>query len=610
MASTGSNTADFADILNNPDSLAGEIMHLWYYWKSARNLAESRWAEVVQYLYATSVKETTNVHNDWCNTTHRPKLYNIYNNLLVNTDFALFPKNDWLEFISFDQQKDSKAKREAALAYLRTKHRLSGFRRIIRQLISDWLVYGNCFAGLEYVTEYATDPVTGEQHIAFQGPRPYRISPYDIVFNPTAVSFQESPKIVKIYKSLGEIEKEIEEGNSNFDGETLKKMKEDRHNYNSHMEMDSSKKRAFHIQGIGDIQEYYESGHIVLHEFYGDIYDKMTGTLLKNHVVTVADGRYVLRKEPLNTYSGKPNIFHSVWKDSPESLWGFGPLNNLVGMQYRINHLENAKSDAFDQMLEPDMVFMGDPEIKQVGAAIHYFMSESGAVRPLAPDTTVLNADFQIQQLENDMELYAGAPREAVGIRTPGEKTAFEVDQLMTRANRVFEYQTNIFSDFLEQLINGELEEAKKNLSGSDVISILNKDYGIEQFVKIKREDLLSNGKVVPIGARDSARKSRLAQQLQQFYATGMQDPEVMQHFPSRKIAEMWSELLDFEELYAPYGRIPERLEAQRQNMMAQEMLQEESMVDPTGLSEEPTSNEADQVPVSAEQSAGANAQQ
>lgn len=589
MATTGANTADFENILGNPDSLASEVMHLFQYWKSARALQEQRWSETKKYTFATSVRETTNVHNPWSNTTHRPKMYHIYNNLLVNTDFALFPRTDWLEFISYDQQSDSKQKRDAALAYLRTKHKMSKFQLVIRKLISDWLLYGNAFAGIEYVTEYTTDPVTGEEVPSYIGPRPYRISPYDIVFNPVATSFEESPKIVKIYKSLGEIEKQIQEGSSRFSQEVLEQMKQDRAAINDNLksESDSNKARSFAADGYGELTDYYNSGHVILHEFYGDIYDKHTGEFLKNHVVTVADGRYVLRKEPLNTYSGYPNIFQATWKDLPDSLWGFGPLENLVGMQYRINHLENAKSDAFDQMLEPDMVFKGDPEIQRVGAAVHYFVSENGDVAPLAPDTTVLNADMQIQQMEADMELYAGAPREAVGVRTPGEKTAFEVDSLMSRANRVFEYQTHIFSDFLESLVNTELEEAKKNLVGSDLVAILDRDFGIEQFVKITREDLHSNGKVVPIGARDYARKSRISQQLQQFYSTGMQDPEVIQHFPSKKVAEMWAEILDFETLYEPYGRIPERLEAQRLQMSAQEMLQEESMIDPTGLSEE-----------------------
>lgn len=589
MSTNGTSTADFENILGSPDALAGQVMSLYNQWKTPRQLAEQRWAETKKYVYATSTRETTNVHNPWDNTVHRPKLYHIYNNLLVNTDFALFPKTDWLEFISYDQQSDSKEKRDAALAYLRTKHRLSDFRQTMRKLEADWLMYGNCFAGVEYVTEKTIDPATGESVVAFQGPRPYRISPYDIVFNAAGTSFKKVPKIIKSYKSLGEIEQDLENGSSLYDAETLLKMKSDRLNINKNnrIEQDAMKARAFAADGIGNLSDYYQSGHVILHELFGDIYDKSTGQFLKNHVVTIADGRYVLRSEPLNTYSGYPHIYHQTWKDTPDSLWGYGPLNNLVGMQYRINHLENAKADAFDQMLKPDMVFQGDPEIRRVGGATHYYVTESGNVSPLSPDTTILQADFQIQKMERDMEEYAGAPSMAVGIRTPGEKTAFEVDQLMSRANRVFEYQTNIFSEFLESIVNAELEIAKQNLSGSDIVSILNREYGVEEFIKITREDLYSNGKVVPIGARDAARKARLAQQLNQFYSTGMQDPEVQQHFPSKKVGSMWSEILDIENLFEPYGRIGERLEAQRRNMAAQDMLQEESMIDPTGLSEE-----------------------
>ena len=83
MASTGSNTADFESALNHPDDLAKDIMNLWYRWKSARSLAEQRWAEAKRYVFATSTRETTNVHNEWDNTVHRPKLYHIYNNLLT-----------------------------------------------------------------------------------------------------------------------------------------------------------------------------------------------------------------------------------------------------------------------------------------------------------------------------------------------------------------------------------------------------------------------------------------------------------------------------------------------------------------------------------------------
>ena len=41
------------------------------------------------------------------------------------------------------------------------------------------------------------------------------------------------------------------------------------------------------------------------------------------------------------------------WRPRPDNLYAMGPLDNLVGMQYRIDHLENLKSDVFDQIAYP-----------------------------------------------------------------------------------------------------------------------------------------------------------------------------------------------------------------------------------------------------------------
>jgi len=587
MATTGANTADLRNALSSDGNLAGNIFNLWTQWKSSKFIAESRWTEVKNYVFATSTKDTTNQKLPWSNTTHRPKLYNIYSNLLVNTDFSLFPHRDWLEFYGYDDESSTKQKKESALAYLNTKHNLSGFRSVIRDLINDWILYGNAFAGIEYVTEYSTNPLTGDKVPAYIGPRPYRISPYDIVMNAKASSFEESPKIVRSRTTIGELKIAMEENPSlGYDPRVLKMMEEDRLGMETG-ETDQEKNASFVPDGFGDSSDYYRSGHTKLYEFYGDIYDPQTKQLLKNYVITVADGVHVLRKQPLNTFTGRPNIYQAVWKQRPDNLWGYGPLDNLVGLQYRINHLENAKADALDNMLDPDIVIYGDVEIQKQGAATHYYVTENGNVQYLAPETTILNADFQIRELEEAMEVYANAPREALGIRSPGEKTAFEVNTLTNAANRGFEYQTTIFSKFLEDIVNGELESAVENLHTSDIISVIDDDFGVEEFVRITREDLVSNGKVIPVGAREYARKQRVTQQLATFYQTGMADPEVAQHFPATKLAKLWAELLDFEDLFQEYGRIPERLEAASRESVAQNSLAERQMIDPTGLSED-----------------------
>lgn len=581
----GNDTLEIQNILSTEHRTASEISTLWEEWKSYRQLAEQRWTEVKKYVFATSTRETTNYSNPWSNTTHRPKLWHIYNNLVINTDAYNFPNRDWLDFIGFDHQSASANKRRIAKSYMTTKHRISGFDEVMKQLEEDWILYGNCFSGVDYVTEYTQDPVTGEQLVSYTGPRPFRISPYDIVFNARSSSFLNSPKIVRSLKTMGELKKDIEENPSlGYSAEVVSTIEKERESLREYTETQINKAISFAADGYGEAGQYYKSGQVELLEFFGDIYDSESGEWLKNHVITIVDRRYILRKKNLNTYSGKPNIFQGVWRKRPDNLWGLGPLDNLVGLQYRINHLENARADAFDQMVEPDKIFTGDVLAQQDGASVTYLVPENGGVAYLHPDTTILNADLQISQLEAAMELYAMSPREALGIRSPGEKTKFEVQTLTNAANRAFEHQANLFASFVEQVVNAELEEARKHLNMSDIIAVVDDDYGAESFVQITREDITNNGKLIAVGAKESARKARLTQQLSQFQQIAMADPMVLQHFPARKVAEMYADLLDFEDLLVPYGRIAEEVETARYRQEAASMLQEEAQIDVEGL--------------------------
>lgn len=584
MATSGANTLDLQSAFSSDDYLASLIYGKWVEWKSAKALAEDRWTETKKYVFATTSRDTTNSQNPWDNAGHRPILHSIYSGLLVNIDHANFPHRDWLEFYGFDDEAASASKRQVALGYINTKHKLSGFRKITRQCLSDLLLTGNCFAGIEYATEKTKDPITGEYVSAYQGPRPYRISPRDIVFNPTAVSFEKSPKIVKKRVSLGELEKEMMTNpNLGYRPDAISSLKERRAAVRQAMEEDGSKAESFIPDGFGGSANYYTGGYVTLYEFYGDIYDDSEDKLYNNHVITVADGTIILRAEEMNTFSGHPHIYHAGWEDRPDNIWSMGPLDNLVSLQYRINHLENALADAFDDMLDPDRVFQGDVEELKTGASTTYIVGENGGVSYLAPDTTVLQGNFQIDQLESAMKMYANYPSESMGMRTPGEKTAFEVGMLNNNANRAFEYRAQNFSDFLAELVNAEIEIAIQNLNTSDIISVVDEDFGVEEFMSITREDLVSNGKLIPVGVREYSRKARLAQQLGTFYQTGMTDPEVAQHFPAKKVAQLWSELLDFENIFEPYGRIAERQEQQTLNNIAQNTVMERGMIDPSG---------------------------
>jgi len=580
---SGVDSQDFDIIFGQTDGLANEVTRLWELWKNGRRDWMSRVEENQKYVLATSTAETSNVQNPHSHTTHNPKIAQIFDNLVANYMAALFPNEDWLRFEGHDEESQTFSKRRAVLAYITTKHRLNKFKNITNGLITDWVFTGNCFAGVTFRQESHTDPDTGEIIPGYIGPWAYRISPHDIVFNPLASDFEHSPKIIRSLKTLGELSRDAEENPElGYSQEIINKINQHRIKLKSYTDTEVDKHVQMMFDGFSSPSIYYNSGYVEILEFYGDIYDTNSNKWLKNQVITVVDRQWVIRSQPLNTWSGRPHIFHCGWRLRPDNLWAMGPLDNLVGMQYMINHLENARADAFDQMIDPDRILVGDVEPEQRGAAIDYYVPEGGSVSYLSPDTTVLNADFQIQRKEAQMEEYAGAPREAMGIRTPGEKTAFEISSLQNAASRIFESKINFFEQqFLEPIVNAEIEVARRNLNQVDTVRVIDDDFGVTEFLKITNEDLRANGTLVPIGARHFARQATLVQNLQQFMQALQSDQMMAQHFPSERLAKAWEDLLGFEklDLFEKFGRIGEELEMQRLQSVAQEQLQVETSI-------------------------------
>lgn len=579
---SGANSIDLCNVLGAPEHvLAGEITSLWEEWRSAAREAYERWKETTKYVYATSTKETTNSSNDHLHSTHIPVITQIKDNLEANYVEALFPSDDWFIFKGYDLESTFTEKRRVVEAYLKTKHDLSDFSITVQKLVSDWVLYGNCFAGVSYIQQQ--HEFEGQNPFGYVGPKLYRISPFDIVFNPLATSFEDSPKVIRSLKSLAELSRDAQENPSLGYSQEIIDLVVDARKATA-VYKDSDLDRAFNtsFEGFGSPSQYYKSGKVEILEFYGDIWDSAENKFLKNHVITVVDRRWIVRSQPLDTWTGRPHIYHCGWRVRPDNIWAMGPLDNLVGMQYMINHLENARADAFDLMLNPDRVFQGTVEnIEQINGALHYFVSEQGNVRNLMPDTTVLNADFQIQNKQAQMELAAGAPREAAGFRTPGEKTAFEVSQLMNAASRIFQHKINYFSrEFLERILEAEIEVARRNLDTVDVIEIVEDELGISEFLTVTKEDITANGRLRAIGARHYARNNQLAANLGQFSQQLAQDPLMQQHFPSERLAKAFENVLGFGnlDLVQPYGRVAEQLEVQRLSQVAQQMAQEEAM--------------------------------
>jgi hypothetical protein len=563
----------------DPHGLAEDIADRWTQWHNARRTKLEEWKELRNYIYATDTRTTSNSKLPWTNSTTTPKLTQIADNLHANYFSALFPQKRWFRFEANDAASDIKSKRDVIQAYMENKIRQSDFVNTTSKLINDYIQYGNCFATVEFDRDY-TEYEDGERTVNYVGPKLVRISPFDICFNPLAASFGESPKIVRSMMSMGELSRKIEETVENdYLNKIFEKMVNNRAAvYGNDVDIDKS--QAFAADGFTSLNEYYESNLVELMTFYGDIYDADTKVFHKNRVITIVDRAYVIYNEQNPSWLGKSPIYHAGWRERPDNLYAMGPLDNLVGMQYRIDHLENLKSDVFDQIAYPIIKIRGDVEDFDFEPAARIYMGEEGDVGYLAPDATALNADFQIQNLENKMEMMAGAPREAMGIRSAGEKTAFEVQQLMTAAGRIFQHKTAHFERvFLEPILNGMIEAARRNMDYADTIRVLNEDSGVFFFEEITKEDIMANGKIIPMGARHFAERAQRIQSLTQLYQIKLADPTVAVHLSGKEFARILSDELGEPALFGDNITVSEQLETQRITTEAEVQYEEEQQI-------------------------------
>ena len=581
MAS-GNRTLDLADI-TSPHQLASKIANQYVEWESMRNPWLGEKNEIREYIFATDTSGTSNQSLPWKNSVHVPKLCQIHDNLGANYMAALFPNDSPIKWEGDDETSEAKTKREIITAYMANKLRMSKYRSTVQQLIDDYILYGNVFATTEFVAERFEDPETGETIPGYVGPRLVRISPNDIVFNPTAASFEESPKIVRELRTMGSLAAELEDKPENgYLAEAFGEIKNIRSRLAGMSQGDFAKSAAYSIDGFGSYFEYFLSDYVELLHFYGDTYDPESGELKRNRVITVIDRCKILRDEPYSSWNGKPNFFHCGWRKRPDNLYAMGPLDNLVGMQYRIDHLENAKADAFDLIVHPVMKVQGYVEDFDYAPGERIYVSEEGNVEFMSPDVTMLQADTQVAIYEAKMEEMAGAPKQAMGFRTPGEKTAYEVQVLENGANRVFLNKASYFEEhFLEPALNSMLELSRRNMGPSDLIKVVDDQFGVTEFMKITKEDITARGKLRPIGARRFARNANILQNLTQFASSPLgQDPAVNVHISGKKIAELIQELLDLErfELVQDNVRIGEMLETEQLKQGAQQMVAEQGM--------------------------------
>lgn len=492
------------------DETSQWIANLWVTYNNQRRDKIEEWKELRNYIFATDTRTTSNSTLPWKNSTTLPKLCQIRDNLHSNYLSSLFPNDDWLVWEGYSKEDSIKTKAKAIEGYMKNKVREGKLRTEASKLLYDFIDYGNAFATVDFEANY-TERADGRKVPDYIGPRLRRISPLDIVFNPLAVTFKDSFKVLREIKTVGELKLQaINEPENAFLASALARRDVINEKMGQYSIEDFDKAVGFSVDGFGNMQEYYRSGYVEVLTFYGDYHDAVDGVLHRNRKITIIDRAAVIDNKPIENWLGYAPIFHVGWRFRQDNLWAMGPLDNLVGMQYRIDHLENLKADAMDLTVHPPLKIIGEVEefVWGPGAEIH--IDENGDVVELGKNLQgIITAANEIALLEDRMELYAGAPREAAGVRTPGEKTKFEVQSLITAAGRIFQEKITSFEiEMLEPALNAMLEVARRNMDTYDIVRVMDDDLGVAQFLEITREDISATGKIRPIGARHFAKQS------------------------------------------------------------------------------------------------------
>jgi hypothetical protein len=560
----------------SPERKASEIAKMFRTWDMAKEDTKRAWLEVRNYLFATDTSTTSNKSLPWKNSTTTPKLTQIRDNLQANYMATIFPKRRFVKWEAGSQAAATKEKRKLLEDYTFSLVNHPEFKNTIEQLVNDFIDTGNCFVMPDWRDESVETEISIKP--GYKGPVAKRISPYDIVFNPTAATFRDTPKIIRSLESIGDLENVLtawskDSSQAEVAKNTLSYLKDIR---KTAYGVDSFKEKdeAYRVDGFESYHAYLNSGTVELLYFYGDYYDPEEQKLYKNKKIVVADRHRIVFEGDIPHLIAKAPIFHVGWRKRPDNLWSMGPLDNLVGLQYRIDHVENLKADVFDLIAAPVIKIKGYVEQfdwKPFGKIV---VDADGDVEVLAPDAQALNANLEISVLEQKMEEMAGAPKEAMGFRTPGEKTMYEVQRLENAASRIFQSKISLFEEqLLEPLLNSMILLARQ-YGVEDQIKVIDPEFGAELWVSVTTEDLALPGRIRPVTARHFAEKAQLVQNINNFFGSAAgQDPSIKRHFSGFKVAKMFEELLEIEdwELVEQNIAISEETEATKLASQAQE---------------------------------------
>jgi hypothetical protein len=575
--------------LLDKDNTAELVSYKWDELRSQMQPKLDESLELRNFVFATDTSTTSNADVQeefaWKNNVHLPKLCEIRDNLIAIYKSTWFPNDNWLKWEAYTLDQQTKEKRAVIEGYTSNKVRQSELPKTVGNRIGlDFIDYGNAFAEVVWRDDRVFDEQGIKQKDGYVGPIGVRISPEDIVFDLTAARFQDSPKIIRRVMTVGDVvlwAKQLQLSDPDM-AQKITSALDVRAEAAQYSSDDFNKVEGYAVDGFGNYHTYLTSGFVEILDFRGSIFDPESNELKQDHQILVMDRRTVLKSSEWDSWLRDGGVYHCPYRERPDNLWGMGPLDNLVGLQYRIDHLQGAKDDNVDLHIHPVKVITGDPDIVSWGPDHEIRLGEGESIDFKSPDLSHLNLDTEINYLLQLMEEFAGSPKQSRGFRTAGEKTLGEVSLLESNSNRLFLDKAIKFeTEIIEPMVNAYVEAGRRNLDGSENVQIFNSELGFFQMMSVTAKDLEADGILRPVGARHFGQRNQQLTNLMQVSQSQLW-PMVAPHLSGLQLAELLKDNMQLTRfgLISEHAALFEAAEAQRTQQQIQRELEEESFVD------------------------------
>lgn len=578
------------------DIVAKAITDKYVSWQADRQTFLKEAQDIRDYLFSTTALNGPSSNQKHVHKNHVPQLAQIYESLNTQHWNILFANPKFFDFIP-----ERFADRDIAaniVELLLSKLERKNFRETTgRSLVSFFNMVGPAIARVTTEIEYDEDG-----SIAYKGFVVKNVDYKNIVFDPTAEDFYCTAKVIRSVAHMSDIiQAAKKDENGIYNQEAIKYLKEARSASPKGMSdyVKQLTKTGIMYDGFNTTEDYLNSGKVEILEYIGDLYNSATGEVQTRRIIKIVDRLHVLSNVANDAPAGFDGLHMAGWRPRPNNLWPQGPLHQLVGMQYHIDHLENSKADIWDLIKMPTEIHKG--EVRKSADASQPRMQvfvESGADNGYAvvhPDVTILNTDTMLAFYMRKMEDYAGALPQQQGIRTPGEKTLGEVSILETNAQKMAGDKAKL----LEAMIAKILQEAYLRMVGPgyddiDTIELLDDITGQMKVKELSLKDLKIRGGFRAIGVSRWERKNEALRNLTQA-APFLQNPAVAPHVSGVKLAEYVEEILDLREvnIVEAFIGVKEAVQAQYMQQAEDAKLKQdiEQFGDPSALPQTPASN-------------------